>query len=41
MIYTKEIIKDKFWIVEDTGVKIGTIRYCSSDDFELNIRNVN
>jgi hypothetical protein len=40
MIYTKEIIKDKFWIVEDTGVKIGTIRYCSSDDFELNIRNV-
>jgi|ETN07SMinimDraft_1059922.scaffolds.fasta_scaffold01255_10 hypothetical protein len=40
MIYTTEIIKDKFWIVEDTGVKIGTIRKCSSDDFELNIRSV-
>ena len=41
MIYTTEIIKDKFWIVEDTGVKIGTIRKCSSDDFELNIQSVN
>jgi len=36
--YTKEIIKDKFWIVEDAGVKVGTIRKCSSDIFELNIR---
>ena len=36
--YTKEIIKDKFWIVEDSGVKVGTIRKCSSDTFELNIR---
>ena len=36
--YTKEIIKDKFWIVEDAGVKVGTIRKCSSDTFELNIR---
>ena len=38
MIYTKEIVKDKFWIMENSGVKIGTIRFCSSDDFELNIR---
>ena len=38
MIYTKEIVKDKFWIVENSGVKIGTIRFCSSDDFELNIK---
>jgi len=40
MIYTKEIVKDKFWIVENSGVKIGTIRLCSSDDFELNIKNI-
>ena len=40
MIYTTEIVKDKFWIVEDAGVKVGTIRKCSSDDFELNIRSV-
>ena len=40
MVYTKEIVKDKFWIVEDAGVKIGIIRKCSSDDFELNIRSV-
>ena len=39
MIYTKEIVKDKFWIVENSGVKIGTIRFCSSDDFELNLRD--
>ena len=38
MIYTTEIVKDKFWIVENSGVKIGTIRFCSSDDFELNIK---
>ena len=38
MIYTKEIVKDKFWIMENSGVKIGTIRCCSSDDFELNIK---
>ncbi len=38
MIYTKEIVKDKFWILENSGVKIGTIRFCSSDDFELNIK---
>ena len=40
MVYTTEIVKDKFWIVEDAGVKIGIIRKCSSDDFELNIRSV-
>ena len=39
MIYTKEIVKDKFWILENSGVKIGTIRFCSSDDFELNVNN--
>ena len=37
-MYTKEIVKDKFWILENAGIKIGTIRFCSSDDFELNIR---
>jgi len=25
-MYTTEIIKDKFWILEDAGVKLGTIR---------------
>ena len=39
MIYTKQIVKDKFWIVENSGVKIGTIRFCSSDDFELNLKD--
>jgi hypothetical protein len=37
-MYTKEIVKDKFWILENAGIKIGTIRFCSSNDFELNIR---
>jgi hypothetical protein len=37
-MYTKEIVKDKFWILENAGTKIGTIRFCSSNDFELNIR---
>ena len=40
IIYTKEIVKDKFWIIENSGVKVGTIRKCSSDDFELNVRNL-
>ena len=39
MIYTKEIVKDKFWILENSGIKIGTIRFCSSDDFVVNVRN--
>ena len=34
-MYTIEIIKDKFWIVEDAGVKLGTIRRSSSSDFEV------
>jgi len=38
MMYTKEIVKDKFWILENAGIKIGTIRFCSTDEFELNIR---
>ena len=37
MIYTKEIVKDKFWILENSGVKIGTIRFCTSDEFELTV----
>ena len=39
MIYTKEIVKDKFWIIENSGIKIGTIRFCSSDDFVVNVKN--
>ena len=38
MMYTKEIVKDKFWILENAGIKIGTIRFCSTDEFELNVR---
>ena len=38
-MYTTEIVKDKFWIVENSGVKVGTIRNCSSDLFEVNIRD--
>jgi hypothetical protein len=34
-MYTIEIIKDKFWIVEDAGVKLGTIRRASSSNFEV------
>ena len=25
-MYTVEIVKDKFWIVEDAGIKLGLIR---------------
>ena len=39
MIYTKEIVKDKFWILENSGIKIGTIRFCSSDDFVVNVKD--
>ena len=39
MIYTKEIVKDKFWILENSGIKIGTLRFCSSDDFVVNVTN--
>jgi hypothetical protein len=37
-MYTVEIIKDKFWIVEDAGIKLGTIRRTKSSDFEVIIR---
>ena len=38
-MYTTQIIKDKFWILEDAGVKLGTIRKKDDSDFEVIIRN--
>jgi|TARA_Y100000022_G_scaffold96904_1_gene83507 hypothetical protein len=38
-MYTTEIIKDKFWILEDAGVKLGTIRKKDDSNFEVIIRN--
>ena len=38
-MYTTEMIKDKFWILEDAGVKLGTIRKKDDSDFEVIIRN--
>jgi len=37
-MYTVEIVKDKFWIVEDAGIKLGVIRKTRSSDFEVIIR---
>ena len=37
-MYTIEIVKDKFWILEDAGIKLGTIRRTKSSDFEVIIR---
>ena len=37
-MYTVEIVKDKFWIVEDAGIKLGLIRKTRSSDFEVIIR---
>ena len=37
-MYTVEIVKDKFWIVEDAGIKLGLIRKTESSDFEVIIR---
>ena len=34
-MYTVEIVKDKFWIVEDAGIKLGLIRKTRSSDFEV------
>jgi|SaaInlStandDraft_1057018.scaffolds.fasta_scaffold91623_3 hypothetical protein len=34
-MYTVEIVKDKFWIVEDAGIKLGLIRKTQSSDFEV------
>ena len=39
-MYTTEIIKDKFWILEDAGVKLGTIRQeDSTSNFEVIMRS--
>ena len=37
-MYTVEIVKDRFWIVEDAGIKLGLIRKTQSSDFEVIIR---
>ena len=37
-MYTIEIVKDKFWILEDAGIKLGTIRRTKSSDFEVIIK---
>lgn len=34
-MYTIEIVKNKFWILEDAGVKRGIIRYVSDDIYNL------
>lgn len=34
-MYTVEIVKNKFWIVEDAGVKLGLIRKTETSDFEV------
>jgi len=34
-MYTVEIVKDRFWIVEDAGIKLGLIRKTQSSDFEV------
>lgn len=34
-MYTVEIVKDRFWIVEDAGIKLGLIRKTRSSDFEV------
>ena len=37
-MYTVEIVKDKFWILEDAGIKLGTVRRTRSSDFEVIIK---
>lgn len=37
-MYTVEIVKDKFWILEDAGIKLGTLRRTKSSDFEVIIK---
>ena len=34
-MYTVEIVKDRFWIVEDAGIKLGLIRKTQSSDFAM------
>jgi hypothetical protein len=38
-MYTTEIVKNKFWILEDAGVKLGTIRRTNSEYFEVIIKD--
>ena len=37
-MYTVEIVKDKFWILEDVGIKLGTLRRTKSSNFEVIIK---
>ena len=37
-MYTVEIVKDKFWIVEDAGIKLGLIRKTEYSHFEVIMR---
>lgn len=39
-MYTVEIVKDRFWIVEDAGIKLGLIRKTRSSDFEVIMQDV-
>jgi hypothetical protein len=38
-MYTVEIVKDKFWIVEDAGIKLGLIRKTRTSDFEVTMQD--
>jgi len=38
-MYTVEIVKDKFWIVEDAGIKLGIIRKTKYSHFEVIMRD--
>lgn len=38
-MYTVEIVKDKFWIVEDAGIKLGLIRKTEYSHFEVIMRD--
>ncbi len=40
-MYTVEIIKGKFWIVEDAGIKLGIIRKIKSDNYEIIMQDNN
>lgn len=37
-MYTVEVIKNKFWILEDSGLKIGTIRKTQNSEYEVIIK---
>jgi len=37
-MYTVEIVKDKFWILEDAGVKLGVIRLHDDSQYEVIIK---